>query len=84
LLKTPGGRRFSLGDLGDRVGADSLGMALSRHSGRRRPANGGTRDLRPRSWARNGPIGPVAVGLELGKEKGRKRKKESGLAGDSA
>jgi hypothetical protein len=38
-------------------------------------ASGGTGDLRPRSWARNGPIGPAAVGLEIGKEKGRKIKK---------
>jgi hypothetical protein len=51
-------------------------MALSRHGGRRCTASGGARDLCPRSWAGNGPIGPAAVGLEPGKEKGRKKKEK--------
>jgi hypothetical protein len=70
--------------LGHGVGAVSPSRALSRHGGRWRAASGGTGDLRPRSWAGNGLIGPAALGLELGKEKGRKRKKESGPAWDSA
>jgi hypothetical protein len=51
-------------------------MVLSRHGGRRRATSGGARDLRPRSWVGNGPIGPAVVGLEHGKEKGRKKKEK--------
>jgi hypothetical protein len=68
-LRPPGRRRVRLGDLGHRVGVVSSvqhGVGADMQSVRQPVADGAqqvaaqrasdTRDLRPRGWAKNGPI----------------------------